>query len=214
METAVVVGAIALAVAAWVFLFRNRRDDIWPRTWAIAAVLIAYSVGTLLLLDDLRDTFGDVGVAEIGAGVVVGVGWLVATHVGHALFCRLLPSFIAQVQDLYDLGEDQPARRVLGPILAMGAAEELLFRGVIQSQWGFAAGLAVYTLVQLVEGKWALVLAGFLGGAIWGLLALWTDGLVAPIIAHAIWTVSLTLVWPLRECGTAELRTPESAAPA
>ena len=214
METGAVLGAIALAVGAWAVLFRNRRDDIWPRTWAIAGVLIAYSVGSLLLLDDLGETFGDIGAVEVGAGIAVGIGWLVATHVGHAIFCRLFPSFIEEVQDLYSLGVDQPASRVLGPILAMGAAEELLFRGVIQSQWGFAAGLAVYTLVQLVEGKWALVLAGFLGGAIWGGLALVTDGLVAPIVAHAIWTVSLTLLWPLRACEAAELRTPEPAAPA
>ena len=216
MDAVVVIGAVALAFGAWVVLFGRGRDDIWPRTWAIAGVLIVYSVGSLALLGELGDAVGDVGPADAAAGAAVGVGWLVATHVGHAVLCRLIPSFVEQVRDLYGLGVGQPAWRVIGPILAMAAAEELLFRGVVQSQWGFAAGVVVYTAVQLVERKWALTLAGFLGGVVWGGLYLWTDSLLAAVVAHAVWTVSLTLVWPLRDCRQASPGpvSPGRAAPA
>ena len=216
MDAVVVIGAVALAFGAWVVLFGRGRDDIWPRTWAIAGVLIAYSVGGLALLGELGDAVGDAGPADVAAGAAVGVAWLVATHVGHAVLCRLVPSFVDQVRDLYGLGVDQPAGRVIGPILAMAAAEELLFRGVVQSQWGFAAGVCVYTAVQLVERKWALTLAGFLGGVVWGGLYLWTGSLLAAVIAHAVWTVALTLVWPLRDCRQASPGpvSPGRAAPA
>ena len=200
MDAAVVIGAVALAFGAWVVLFGRGRDDIWPRTWAIAGVLIVYSIGGLALLGELGDAVGDLGPIDAVTGAAVGVAWLVATHVGHAVLCRMIPSFVEQVRDLYGLGVDQPARRVIGPILAMAAAEELLFRGVVQSQWGFAAGVIVYTAVQLVERKWALTLAGFLGGVVWGGLYLWTGSLLAAVVAHAVWTVALTLVWPLRDC--------------
>lgn len=208
MEALVVIAAVALAFGAWLALFSDRRDDIWPRTWVIAGVLIAYSVGALALLGQLGDAVGPVGPIELAAGVAVGIGWLVATHVGHAVLCRLFPSFVDQVRDLYRLGVDDPPSRVLGPILAMAAAEEVLFRGVIQSQWGLVAGVAVYTAVQLVERKWALTLAGFLGGVVWGVLYAWTGSLLASVVAHAIWTVSLTLVWPLRGCGDEDIPTP------
>ena len=208
MEALVVVVAAALAFGAWLVLFSDRRDDIWPKTWAIAGVLIAYSVGALAVLGELGDAVGPVGPIELAAGAAVGVGWLAATHIGHAVLCRLFPSFVDQVEDLYRLGVDDPPSRVLGPILAMAAAEELLFRGVIQSQWGLVAGVAVYTAVQLVERKWALTLAGFLGGLVWGALYAVTGSLVAPILAHAIWTASLTLVWPLRGCGDEDIPTP------
>lgn len=201
MTDLAVVGAAMIGFAAWVVLFRRRRDDIWPRTWAIAGVLIAYSVATLGALGELGDVVGPVGPVPVAVGLLVGAAWLVATHVGHAVLCRLFPSFVAQVRDLYGLGADDPATRVVGPIIAMAAAEELLFRGVIQGLAGIIAGVVVYTAVQFVERKWALALAALLGGIVWGGLFEITGGLVAPIVAHALWTLSLTLVWPLRGCG-------------
>lgn len=201
MTDLAVVGAAMLALAAWVGLFRRRRDDIWPRTWAIAGVLVAYSVAALGALGELGDVVGPVGPVQVAVGLLVGAAWLVATHVGHAVLCRLFPSFVAQVRDLYGLGADDPATRVVGPIIAMAAAEELLFRGVIQGLAGMVAGVVVYTAVQFVERKWALALAALLGGIVWGGLFEITGGLVAPIVAHALWTLSLTLAWPLRGCG-------------
>ena len=201
MELAVVAGAVVVAVVAWLLLFGGRRDDIWPRTWAVAGALIVVSVAALAALGRLADVVGPVGPAEVVAGLAVGAAWLVATHVGHAVLCRLFPSFVAQVRDLYGLGAGEPARRVLGPILAMAAAEELLFRGVVHTLAGFAAGVAVYGAVQIIERKWVLVLAAVLGGVVWGGLYEWTGGIVAPFVAHALWTASLTLVWPLRGPG-------------
>ena len=200
MRLAAVLGAMAVAAGAWVVLFRRERDDIWPRTWAVAAVLIAYSAIALATVDRLDTVLGPVGWSELGVGALAGLAWLVATHVGFAVGCRLFPSFLDGVQDLYQLGADQTAARVAGPILAMAVAEELLFRGVIQGIAGFAVAVAVYTAVQLVEGTGALVLAGLLGAVVWGGLVSLTGGLVAPIVAHAIWTLTLTVAWPLGGC--------------
>lgn len=207
-EIIVLAGAILVGFVAWALLFQRRRDDIWPRTWAIAISLIVLSIGGLAVLGRLDDVVGPVGVPEVASGVAVGAAWLVATHVGHAVLCRLFPTFVEQVRDLYRLGVDARPARVIGPILAMAVAEELLFRGVVQGTAGYLVGVAVYTVVQVVERKWALVLAAFLGGAIWGGLFAWTGGLVAPVVAHATWTLSLTLVWPLRGCGHREIETP------
>lgn len=213
MEALVLVGAVAVAIVAWLALFARRRDDIWPRTWAVALCLIAYSVGALALVGRLDEVLGPVGPGPVAAGVAVGGAWLVATHIGHAVLCRLIPSFVDQIRDLYRLGVDDPARRVLGPIIAMAIAEELLFRGVVQTMAGFAAGVALYTIVQVVERKWALVLAALLGGTIWGGLYAWTGGLIAPVVAHALWTATLTLVWPLRDCRDGPVEDPTDHRP-
>lgn len=197
MEVLAVAGALVVALVAWVVLFVVEPGRMWPRTWAVAGVLVAYSVGALAAIGELGDAVGDFGIREVAAGVAVGVAWLVATHIGYAVLCRLFPSFGDQLDDLYLLGGDDPPSRVLGPILAMALAEELLFRGVVQSQWGLAAGVVAYTAVQVVERKWALTLAALLGGTVWGVLYWWSEGLVAPFVAHAIWTATLTLVWPL-----------------
>lgn len=199
-EIAVVIGAVIVATAAWAYLFLLDRDDIWPRTWVAAAVLSAYSLATLAALGRLDTVVGPVTLAEVGIGLGVGGAWLVATHVGHAVLCRLFPAFVAQIRDLYQLGEGDRVRRLVGPVVAMGVAEELLFRGVVQSVAGFAVGVAVYTAVQLVERKWALVLAALLGGLVWGGLFAWRGGIIAPVAAHVLWTTMLTFVWRLNGC--------------
>ncbi len=211
MNLAVVVVATVVAAGAWIALFRGDRSDIWPRTWVIAGVLVVFSSGALAAVDRLDTVVGPIDPTSIGLGVVAGGAWLVATHIGHAVLCRLFPSFIEQVRDLYGLGVGDPASRVLGPILAMAFAEEFLFRGVIQNLAGFAVGATVYTAVQVFERKWALVLAGLIAALVCGGLFEVTDGLVAPVIAHALWTTTLTLVWPLRGCGDDPIPTPADA---
>lgn len=85
-------------------------------------------------------------------------------------------------------------------VAGQAAAEELFFRGWLQPVlvrgWGAAAGVAVTALVFSVlhmaggvRSATALVnLAA--GGVLFGLLALRSGGLVAPILAHAGWNWS------------------------
>jgi len=197
-----IAAGLVLAIAAWAFLFRLPREGLWPRTWIAAPMLIAYSLVALAADDRLGETVGPVTPVEVAAGLGVGAAWLVATQVGHRVLCRLFPAFLAQVNDLYRIRDDAtPVWSMVGAVTLMGVAEELLFRGLVQGGIGLAAAVVAYTLVQAVEGKWALGLAALLGGLVWGLLFAWRDGLVAPVVAHVMWTGTLTFVWPLRGCG-------------
>ncbi len=192
---------VALAAGVWTFLFRRPPAGIWPRTWISAAVLIGYSVVALAVTDRLDHVVGPVSPIEVAWGLGVGGVWLVATHIGHYVLCRLFPTFIGQITELYSLRTNDKTSTMVGPIVAMGVAEEVFFRGFVQDRLGLVAAVLVYGLVQLVERKWALVLAALLGGTVWGLLFWWTEGLVAPVVAHVLWTGSLMFLWPLRGCG-------------
>ncbi len=196
--TALLVAGVAGAVGLWAFLFRRSSDGLWPRTWVTASVLIAYSILSLSLTHRLDDLIGPVSVVPVAAGLGVGVAWLVATHIGHAVLCRLVPGFLEQVSDLYSLREGDRVATIVVPLTLMGAAEELFFRGFVQDRIGLIAAVAIYAGVQLVVGKWVLTLAGALGGAVWGVLFWWQGGIIAPVIAHVLWTGILTLAWPLR----------------
>ncbi|MFP5321259.1 MAG: type II CAAX prenyl endopeptidase Rce1 family protein [Acidimicrobiia bacterium] len=197
-ETVVVLVALVVAAAAWAFMFVPSRRGIWPRTWVAAGLLSATSLACLAAVGRLGEILGPVDVTELAIGLAVGAAWLVATHVGYRVITWLVPSFGAQVRDLYRLRDgDASPSQMAGPIIAMGFAEELLFRGVLQGVGGFAVGLAAYTAVQAFERKWALALAALLGGAVWGALFAWRFGLVAPIAAHVLWTGVLTFLWPL-----------------
>lgn len=197
----VVVGALVLAAAAWAFLFRLPSDGLWSRTWVAAIGLSAYALFGLARSGDLRTALGPVGVVPVATGLGVGVAWLVATHVGHSVLCRIFPSFLDRVSELYALRSGDRIATMVGPVTAMGVAEELLFRGTLQGRIGLVGAVAAYTAVQLVTANWALTVAALLGGVIWGSLAWWQGGLLAPVLAHLVWTDALTFVWPLRGCG-------------
>ena len=195
------IAVLALTLAGWAFVFVPERRGIWHRSWLIAAVLTAISVGALLGAGEFGDAVGSVTVEALLAGSIVGVAWVVATQVGHAVLCRILPSFIDRVRDLYSIAAGDRRRDVLVALVGMAVAEEFVFRVLVQREFGLAAGVVAYTAVQAVERNWALMLAGAACGVVWGLLYEWQGGLVAPLLAHVLWTGTLTFVWPLRGCG-------------
>lgn len=194
-------GGLALALAGWTFLFWRPPQGIWPRTWVTATVLSAYAALAMAATGRLDTVVGPISPVALVSGVLIGGAWLVATHIGHAVLCRLFPGFLDQISDLYSLREGDRISTMVGPVVAMAGAEELFFRGFVQDRMGLLGAVVVYTAVQVVAGKWALTLAALLGGAVWGGLLWWTDGLVAPVVAHVLWTGALTFVWPLRGCG-------------
>lgn len=196
-ELAVVVASIVVAFAAFAYMFALPRRGIWPRTWVAAVVIGATAVAGLVVLDRFGEIVGPLTPTELAIGLAAGAAWLVATHAGYAIISWLLPAFGHQVRDLYRLGDEDTAARMVGPIAAMGVAEELLFRGVLQGVGGIVVALVAYTAVQVFERKWALALAALLGGVVWGALFAWRGGLVAPVVAHVLWTGMLTFVWTL-----------------
>ena len=80
----------------------------------------------------------------------------------------------------------------LGSILAIsvaaGLGEELLFRGVLQPELGLVTASVLFGMAHMggsgtfAFGCWAGVMGAALGG-----LAIWTDGLTAPIVAHTVY---------------------------
>lgn len=196
-EAVVLAASIAVAFAAFAYMFALPRRGIWPRTWVAAGAIGATAVVGLVAVGRFRELVGPFTLTELGIGALAGGAWLVATHVGYIAISRLFPAFGDQVRDLYRLSDEDTSRRMVGPIVAMGVAEELLFRSVLQGLGGMALALVAYTAVQVFERKWSLGLAALLGGIVWGALFAWRGGVVAPVVAHVLWSGLLTFVWPL-----------------
>ncbi|MDW3212365.1 MAG: CPBP family glutamic-type intramembrane protease [Ilumatobacteraceae bacterium] len=197
----VAAGAIlALTFVGWAVVFGPSRRGIWHRSWITAAVLVAVSVGALWGAGELGDAVGTVSPAAVLAGGAVGIVWVVVTQIGHAVLCRVLPSFIERVRDLYSIAAGDRRGDVLIALVGMAVAEEFVFRLLVQRELGLVVAVVAYTAVQAVVRNWALMLAGGACGVVWGLLYGWQEGLTAPLLAHIIWTGTLTFVWPLRGC--------------
>ena len=79
-------------------------------------------------------------------------------------------------------------REVLVISVAAGIGEELLFRGVLQPEVGLVPASLIFGVLHMggsgtfAFSCWVTVMGGVLG---W--LALWTEGLLAPIIAHTVY---------------------------
>ena len=90
--------------------------------------------------------------------------------------------------------------------LAAGIGEELLFRGVLQAEMGLVSASVIFGLLHMsgastvVFGCWVMLMGGVLGG-----LAIWTGGLMAPIVAHAVYDAAAMsyIRWDV-ECGKVE----------
>ena len=82
--------------------------------------------------------------------------------------------------------------------------EELFWRGSVQPSLGsdrarlesIVISTAVFVAFHLPTLQLPLISAAALGGLVWGWLRERTDGLAAPVIAHAIWTGAMVLVPP------------------
>lgn len=88
--------------------------------------------------------------------------------------------------------------------LVIAPLEELFWRGSVQTSLGahrtrlesIVISTAVFVAFHLPTLQLPLISAAALGGLVWGWLRERTDGLAAPVIAHAIWTAAMVLVPP------------------
>lgn len=88
--------------------------------------------------------------------------------------------------------------------LAIAPLEEVFWRGAVQPSlgvgrsplWSVLITTAVFIGFHLPTLQLPLISAAALGGLVWGWLRERTGGLLAPVIAHAIWTGAMVLVPP------------------
>ena len=83
-------------------------------------------------------------------------------------------------------------------------AEEVIWRGAMlqatRARFGVGAVVVAavpYALAQLGAASLWLGVAAFGLGVVWGALAFWRGNLVAPLIAHLLWTPAVLGLWPL-----------------
>lgn len=144
---------------------------------------------------------------DLLSGLMAGVALYGATAAFLAVAGRW-PLLARHAADLYG----QRRGVGLGPALAISVAitapgEELLWRGVVLGalQFGFepwTAGVltwSAYVAANAVSGSVPIILGAVVGGAAWTGLAVWTEGVVASIGCHVVWTALMIVLPPVPE---------------
>lgn len=201
-------GFVLLASLAWwgVFVVGRLSGHV---QWGLAALGVVV-VALLLRPPATRARWfvasARVVAVDVGFGLAVGVASVAATHLAFAPLAARLPSLAGEVDGLYALAG--VGLSTLGATLVVIVAEEVLWRGaaggalVARVPSGAArAALAtgLYAAAQSGGGSVWLVVAALGLGGLWAALAAARGGrLVAPLVAHAVWTLLVLGAWPLR----------------
>ena len=196
------VGLVA-ATAAFAATFNGPRERFWQRMTMTGLVL-----GSWALLTSSASRRVGIGPWRILAGLLSAAGLYVTFAIGDRFARRYVPGGDAEIRDIYTLRTLRPRAEIATRLaLVIGPAEEMFWRGLVQSalmrrfgRWpGAALAAAAYGGVHITTGNFTLFGAAGIAGAHW--CALYAAGvpLGALVVSHVAWDVWIFLVQPTGE---------------
>jgi len=194
---------VALAAAGFGWVFGCPSGNFWVKITVTVCVLCAGSFAVAgIPWRRAEMTLRETLIGGITAVLLYGIFWL-----GDYLSAQLFGFAPKQVEAIYairELGNPWLVGAVL--LLVTSPGEELFWRGYIQRQAmtrfgpgrGVAVGSLLYGAVHLASGNFMLVMAAWVAGLFWCALYRWRGNLTACIVSHALWTVGVFLLFPIR----------------
>jgi membrane protease YdiL (CAAX protease family) len=197
----IVVG-ITLAVGATLlglsFSVRQGGPAFYPLTFGLAATWTLGSLlsGPLHLGHILRGgTLRRPIITPIVAGLL-----LAALFVLGAFVIRTIPALASLTEDVLGYARLGNLWIILVITLVNGIAEELFFRGSLYAAIGtwhpVLISTGLYALATVAGGNPVLVFAAALLGTVVGLERRASGGILAPILTHITWSLTMLLVLP------------------
>ena len=193
---------IVLTFIFWYLTFGVKLLNFWLSMSIAASILTLLSVRfTGLILKGKDITVKNLLLGLITAGVLYGV-FAVGNYLSQLLFTFAKP----EVSSIYGIRQEGQAIIIaLVLLFVTSPAEELFWRGFLQ-RWamarlgglrGWLAASFIYAAVHVLSGNFMLTMAALIAGLFWGLVYWRTGSIFVCIISHAIWTVSIFVLWPL-----------------
>ena len=196
----VTVGFVALGAVVLAMSLRIEPGNVWfyPATLGLASV---WAVGALtsgrLHLGRIAwgDGFARPIITPIAMGLILGLVFVVG-----ALVIREIPFLADQVNSILEYA-DAGSLPILVVITAInGIAEELFFRGAAYAaitRHPVAWTTLAYAVATLATGNVMLSFAALILGVVVGLQRRASGGILAPILTHVTWSLSMLLILPL-----------------
>lgn len=204
----VTVGFVVLGAVVLGFSLRIEPGSVWfyPATFVLAGVwaIGAFASGPLHLgrIGAWRQRDGEGErrfVRPVLPPILLGLG-LAGVFVVGGLVVREIAWLERQVRSVVDFA-DQGSLPILIVVTAVnGVAEELFFRGAVYAAlprhpvvWTSVA----YVIATLATGNVMLAFAAILLGVVVGFERRASGGVLAPILTHCAWSLSMLLALPL-----------------
>ena len=197
-----IVVAITLALGATLlglsFSVRQGDPTFYPLTFGLAATWTLGSVlsgplhlGHIHLAGRLRRPT----ITPIAVGLL-----LAAIFVLGALIIRTIPSLVRLAEDVLGYARLGNLWVICVITLVNGIAEELFFRGALFAAIGVRHAVLIstvlYVLATVAGGNLVLVFTAAVLGTVVGLERRASGGILAPILTHVTWSLSMLFVLP------------------
>jgi membrane protease YdiL (CAAX protease family) len=197
-----IVVAITLALGATLlglsFSLRQGDPAFYPLTFGLAATWTLGSVlsgplhiGHIHLAGRLRRPT----ITPIAVGLL-----LAALFVLGALIIRTIPSLVRLAEDVLGYARLGNLWIICVITLVNGIAEELFFRGALFAAIGVRHAVLIstvlYVLATVAGGNLVLVFTAVVLGTVVGLERRASGGILAPILTHVTWSLSMLFVLP------------------
>ena len=197
----IVVG-ITLAVGATLlglsFSVRQGDPAFYPLTFGLAATWMLGSLlsGPLHLGHILRGgTLRRPIITPIASGLLLAALFIIGAFV-----IRTIPALASLTEDVLGYARLGNLWIILVITLVNGIAEELFFRGALFAAIGVwhpvLISTALYALATIAGGNLVLVFAAALLGTVVALERRASGGILAPILTHITWSLSMLLLLP------------------
>lgn len=145
--------------------------------------------------------------SDIPFGVAIGALLWAIFYVGDKVAVWMFPFAEGEIGSIYSMKDGtNPIVIALLLLLVVGPAEEIFWRGYVQSAMskrlsptlGFILTAAIYALVHIWAGNFMLIVAAAVAGGLWGLLyRLYPERLWALVISHAVWDAAVFVIFPI-----------------
>lgn len=194
---------VGLSIIFWFFTFGLKLLNFWVSMSIAATTLTCLSIYFSGLPIKRNEFTWRNALIGIGSAIVLYLLFFVAHHFA-AQFISFSKTEVASIYTIREQGKVSVIALVL--FFLTSPCEELYWRGYVQ-RWamerfgpalGWGIGAFIYAGVHLFSGNFMLVAAALVAGMFWGYLYWRYNSILVCIVSHALWTVSIFVIWPIR----------------
>jgi membrane protease YdiL (CAAX protease family) len=194
--------SLVLVAAAWAVMFAWQPLNFWLLMTASQALMITAS---LTLRPDIKNQFSVTfkeALIGLGSALLLYLIFVIANELSTMIFGFAK----GEIASIYEIRTKADATWIgLLLLFIIGPGEEIYWRGLIQSSFserfgpakGFILTTALYAGVHIVALNFMLFGAAAVCGLFWGLLYTWRKNLFAVVLSHAVWDVSVLVLFPI-----------------
>lgn len=191
-----------VAAILWYLLFVIKPFNFWLEM----SLSISSLVLMALIFNKDHFKFGRLTIRQILIGIFSALALYAIFYLGNILTGFIFPFKDSQVLSVYSNRSNGNLIWIgLLLLLIIGPGEEIYWRGFIQNtlsakmgeKKGYVISVLLYAGVHIITGNVMLVIAALVCGIFWGWLYKKEKSLLPVIISHAIWDLTIFVIFPL-----------------